>query len=143
MILMKALINLGVNGYVEIPNNYNLDDYPNGIICEGTLPEKDKVLSEITNIKIQELKEEINKRATSFVKRQLDELDYDSEGEVALYASNPNSQWHDEAVALQKWIEDVYSKMYELIDSINETNYQSIDLDKIEAEYPKFTPPAS
>jgi len=83
-------------------------------------------------------KKQIEQRATNFVKKQLKELDYDNEGEVALYASNPESEWHDEAVALQKWVEDVYKKMYELIDSVTVDNYKDIDLDKIEAEYPAF-----
>ena len=88
--------------------------------------------------KVPGLKKQIEKRATDFVKNQLDELDYDNEGEVALYASNADSEWHDEAVALQKWIETVYKKMYKLEDSVTVDNYKDIDLDKIEAEYPKF-----
>ena len=88
--------------------------------------------------KAEEVKKLIEKRADEFIKNQLKELDYNDMGEVALYASNPNSEWHDEAVALQKWVEDVYQKMYELIDSVTVDNYKDIDLDKIEAEYPAF-----
>jgi len=88
--------------------------------------------------KAEEVKKLIEKRADEFIKNQLKELDYNDMGEVALYASNPNSEWHDEAVALQKWVEEVYQKMYELIDSVTIDNYKDIDLDKIEAEYPAF-----
>ena len=98
----------------------------------------DKIEAKIKELEAEEVKKSIEQRATNFVKKQLKELDYDNEGEVALYASNPNSEWHDEAVALQKWVEDVYKKMYELIDSVTVDNYKDIDLDKIEAEYPAF-----
>ena len=83
-------------------------------------------------------KQQIEQKATDFVKGQLSKLDYDNEGEVALYATNENSSWHDEAVALQKWIEEVYVKMYELEESVTIDNYSEIDLNKIEAEYPVF-----
>jgi len=88
---------------------------------------------------IEALKAQIELRATNFVKAQIAELDYDSEGEVALYAGNPKSQWHDEAVALQNWIENVYSKMYDLEDSLTVDNYKDVNLDEMEAEYPKFS----
>ena len=87
---------------------------------------------------IEELKKEIEKRADEFIQKQLKALDYNDMGEVALYAGNENSEWHDEAVALQKWVEDVYKKMYELQDSITTDNYKDIDLDEIEANYPPF-----
>lgn len=98
---------------------------------------------EIINTKIPEFeakdkKQQIEQSATAYIKKQLKALDYDNEGEVALYASNPNSEWHDEAVALQKWVEDVYKKMYELQNNVTVDNYKDIDLDKIEAEYPAF-----
>ena len=87
---------------------------------------------------IKNLKKEIEKRATNFVKNQLTELDYDNEGEVALYATNENSKWYDEAVALRQWIEDIYKKMYELQNNITVDNYKDIDLDEIETEFLKI-----
>ena len=101
-------------------------------------PTKEQILAKIKELEAEEVKKTIKKRATNFVKKQLKELDYDSEGEVALYAANQNSEWHDEAVALQKWIEDVYKKMYELQEGVTVDNYKDIDLDKIEAEYSAF-----
>jgi len=81
-------------------------------------------------------KQEIEQKATDFVKRQLSKLDYDNEGEVALYAANENSQWHDEAVKLQSWIEEVYKKMYELQDSVTVDNYKDFNINSI--KFPKF-----
>jgi len=101
-------------------------------------PTKEQILAKIKELEAEEVKKTIKKRATNFVKKQLKELDYDSEGEVALYAANQNSEWHNEAVALQKWIEDVYKKMYELQEGVTVDNYKDIDLDKIEAEYSAF-----
>ena len=83
-------------------------------------------------------KQEIEQRATDLVKTTLQKLDYDNEGEVALYAANPKSVWHDEAVKLQTWIEAVYQKMYELQESVTVNNYKEIDLDKIKVKYPVF-----
>ena len=130
-------------------NFYKIDDNGKAIIGKGnSIPdgfieytkgeEPQELLKVLVNESILKVKKQIEQRATSFVKKQLKELDYDNEGEVALYASNPNSEWHDEAVALQKWVEEVYQKMYELIDSVTVDNYTDIDLDKIEAEYPAF-----
>ena len=130
-------------------NFYKIDDNGKAIIGKGSkIPdgfieyikrkEPQELLEALANESILKVKREIEIRATNFVKKQLKELDYDNEGEVALYASNPNSEWHDEAVALQKWVEEVYQKMYELIDSVTVDNYKDIDLDKIEAEYPAF-----
>jgi len=92
----------------------------------------------ITEYFMDKVKNQIEKRATEYVKKQLDELDYDNEGEVALYASNTDSEWHDEAKALQVWVEEVYKKMYELQDSVSVDNYKEINLNEIEANYPKF-----
>jgi len=129
LLLIRAYKKLGysvriVNGKVQgisanIPDDLNVE----GIVKE---------------LEAEEVKKQIEKRATEFVRKQLDTLDYDNEGEVALYAANPDSAWHDEAVALQKWIEEVYVKMYELEESVTIDNYKDIDLDKIEAEYPAF-----
>jgi hypothetical protein len=96
-------------------------------------------VNEISKEQYVELyKQQIEEQATTLVKTTLRKLDYDSEGEVALYAANPDSEWHDEAVKLQAWIEGVYKKMYELQDSVTTQNYKEIDLDKLEAEYPAF-----
>ena len=130
-------------------NFYKIDDNGKAIIGKGnSIPdgfieytkgeEPQELLKVLVNESILKVKKQIEQRATSFVKKQLKELDYDNEGEVALYASNPNSEWHDEAVALQKWVEEVYKKMYELIESVTADNYKEFDLDKIEAEYPAF-----
>ena len=100
--------------------------------------EPDELLNYLNEENLIKIKKQIELRATNFVKKQLSELDYDNEGEVALYATNSDSSWHDEAVALQKWIEEVYVKMYELEESVTIDNYKDIDLDKIEAEYPAF-----
>ena len=101
-------------------------------------PSDEEIQAKIKELEAEEVKKSIETRADEFIKKQLKELDYDNEGEVALYASNPNSEWHDEAVALQKWVEDVYKKMYELQNNVTVDNYKDIDLDKIEAEYPAF-----
>ena len=104
----------------------------------GEVPDNLEIQAKIKELEAEEVKKQIEKRATEFVKKQLDALDYDNEGEVALYAANENSEWHDEAVKLQGWVEEVYKKMYELQDSVTVDNYKEIDLDKIEAEYPAF-----
>jgi len=121
----KAILGIGE----KIPDGFT--EYE-----KGGEPDELKNILETDNI--QKLKKNIEKKADDFVQKQLKELDYNDMGEVALYASNPNSEWHDEAVALQKWVEEVYQKMYELIDSVTVDNYTDIDLDKIEAEYPAF-----
>lgn len=105
---------------------------------QAMLNAPEEIKQQIIMKKIEELKQQIEERATKLVNKQLKKLDYDSEGEVALYASNEKSIWHDEAVALQKWVEDVYKKMYELQDSITADNYKNIDLDEIEKNYPTF-----
>ena len=105
---------------------------------ERPQPTQEQIEAKVKELELEDVKKQIEARATKYVKNQLDELDYDNEGEVALYASNPNSKWHDEAVALQKWIEGVYEKMYELQDTVTIDNYKEIDLDKVEAEYPVF-----
>jgi len=92
----------------------------------------------ITEYFMDKVKNQIEKRATEYVKKQLDELDYDNEGEVALYAANPESEWNAESKALQAWIEAVYKKMYELQNSVSVDNYKEINLNEIEANYPKF-----
>ena len=101
-------------------------------------PTKKEIQVKIKELEAEEVKKSIEKRADEFIKKQLKELDYNDMGEVALYAANSESEWHDEAVALQKWVEEVYQKMYELIDGVTVDNYKDIDLDKIEAEYPAF-----
>jgi len=105
---------------------------------EREKPSDEEIKAKIKELEAEEVKKQIEKRATEFVKKQLDALDYDNEGEVALYAANENSEWHDEAVKLQGWIEEVYKKMYELQDSVTVDNYKEINLDEIEAEYPAF-----
>jgi hypothetical protein len=40
---------------------------------------------------------------------KLKELWYTGKGEVALYSSTPQSQWHEEAKVLGQWISDCYS----------------------------------
>jgi len=104
----------------------------------GEVPDNLEIQAKIKELEAEEVKKQIEKRATEFVKKQLDALDYDNEGEVALYAANENSEWHDEAVKLQGWVEEVYKKMYELQDSVTVDNYKEINLDEIEAEYPAF-----
>ena len=105
---------------------------------EKECPTEEQIQVKIKELEAKEVKKEIEKRADEFIKKQLKKLDYNDMGEVALYAANSESEWHDEAVALQKWVEEVYQKMYELIDSVTVDNYADIDLDKIEAEYPAF-----
>ena len=87
---------------------------------------------------IEMLKKSIEKRADDLVKNQLKELDYNDMGEVALYTTNENSKWHGEAVALRQWIEDIYKKMYELIDTVTVDNYKDINLDEIKTEFLKI-----
>ncbi len=131
-----------MNTFELLRKNYGPLRYTNGkwILDNG----KELKISndEIENLKkkyeADETKKAIEKRADDFVQKQLKELDYNDMGEVALYAANSESEWHDEAVALQKWVEEVYQKMYELIDRVTVDNYKDIDLDKIEAEYPAF-----
>ena len=101
-------------------------------------PTKEEIDAKIKELEVEEIKKAIEKRADEFVQKQLKELDYNDMGEVALYAANSESEWHDEAVALQKWVEEVYQKMYELEESVTIDNYNKIDLNKIEAEYPVF-----
>jgi len=117
----------------KVPENFKIYDFIDGKFVLN----KNKELK-FKELEAKEVKKEIEKRADEFIKKQLKELDYNDMGEVALYASNSESEWHDEAVALQKWVEEVYQKMYELIDSVTVDNYADIDLDKIEAEYPAF-----
>ena len=135
--LYKALIELGFN-----KEEFKLFDRGNGIeIIWNTDKEKptdEEIQAKIKELEAEEVKNEIEKRADEFIKKQLKELDYNDMGEVALYAGNEKSEWHDEAVALQKWVEDVYKKMYELQESITTDNYKDIDLDEIEAKYPPF-----
>ena len=105
---------------------------------ERPQPSDEEIQAKIKELEAEEVKKQIEQRATNFVKKQLKELDYDNEGEVALYAANSKSQWNKEAKALQVWIESVYQKMYELQEQVTIENYKNIDLDKIEAEYPAF-----
>jgi len=100
--------------------------------------ENDEVIQISEEQYVELYKQQIEQKATNLVKTTLQELDYDNEGEVALYANNPKSIWYEEAKTLQTWIEDVYKKMYELQDNVTIDNYKDIDLDKIEAEYPVF-----
>lgn len=131
--LAKAINNLVPNAKFIVINNEKIiwkDERPQ--------PSDEEIQAKIKELEAEEVKKSIEKRADDFVQNQLKELDYNDMGEVALYAANSESEWHDEAVALQKWVEEVYKKMYELIDSVTVDNYKDIDLDKIEAEYPAF-----
>ncbi len=131
--LAKAINNLVPNAKFIVINNEKIiwkDERPQ--------PSDEEIQAKIKEFEAEEVKKSIEKRADDFVQKQLKELDYNDMGEVALYAANSESEWHDEAVALQKWVEEVYKKMYELIDSVTVDNYKDIDLDKIEAEYPAF-----
>ena len=131
--LAKAINNLVPNAKFIVINNEKIiwkDERPQ--------PSDEEIQAKIKEFEAEEVKKSIEKRADDFVQNQLKELDYNDMGEVALYAANSESEWHDEAVALQKWVEEVYKKMYELIDSVTVDNYKDIDLDKIEAEYPAF-----
>lgn len=131
-----------MNTFELLRKNYGPLRYTNGKWILNNGKELKISNDEIENLKkkyeANETKKAIEKRADDFVQKQLKELDYNDMGEVALYAANSESEWHDEAVALQKWVEEVYKKMYELINSVTIDNYKDIDLDKIEAEYPAF-----
>ena len=131
--LAKAINNLVSDAKFIVINNEEIiwkDERPK--------PSDEEIQAKIKELEAEEVKKSIETRADEFIKKQLKELDYNDMGEVALYAANSESEWHDEAVALQKWVEEVYQKMYELIDSVTVDNYADIDLDKIEAEYPAF-----
>jgi len=132
-LLFKAIRELRPGAKFALKNreivNYVGDDEP---------PTEKEIKAKLKELEVENTKKQIELRATNFVKKQLSKLDYDNEGEVALYAANENSEWHDEAVKLQGWIEEVYKKMYELQDSVTVDNYKEINLDEIEAEYPAF-----
>ena len=114
----------------------------NGIISkwldDRPQPTKAQIQAKITELEAKDVKNQIEQKATNIVRKQLDKLDYDNEGEVALYANNANSIWHDEAVKLQVWIEEVYKKMYELQGNVNVDNYKEIDTNELIKEFPKF-----
>ena len=99
-------------------------------------PSFDEIKAKIKEIEIEELKKLIEKIATNIVKQKLNEYEYDNEGEVALYATNNESIWHDEAKAFQRWIENVYKKMYDYQNLINENNYKNIDIKTF--KFPEF-----
>jgi len=92
---------------------YKLDENNNIVIDE------EKTRKE--NIPV--LKREIRDEFESKIKKILEDKDYDDKGEVALYASNPNSKWNKEAKEIQTEIENIYDKMYELLDKITDENY--------------------
>jgi len=100
--------------------------------------ENDEVVQISEEQYVELYKQQIEQKATNLVKTTLQKLDYDNEGEVALYAANPESEWNAESKALQAWIEAVYKKMYELQNSVSVDNYKEINLNEIEANYPKF-----
>ena len=100
--------------------------------------ENDEVIQISEEQYVELYKQQIEQKATNLVKTTLQRLDYDNEGEVALYVNNSKSVWYEEAKTLQTWIEDVYKKMYELQNSVNVDNYKEINLNEIEANYPKF-----
>lgn len=79
-------------------------------------------------VNIEALLFTIEDAMTLLVKNKLSELDYDNEGEVALYAQNPDSVWNEEAKAMQTWIEQVYTKMYSLQEYVKNNNLQELDI---------------
>jgi len=76
----------------------------------------------------EEIKTRISQIAVDIVQKRLKEYDYENEGEVALYAFNLKSKWNKEAKELQKWIEAVYQKMYDLQDKVDggEVSFEDI-----------------
>jgi len=124
--IYKALLSIDNTFKFEVKSDGTLiwqDDRPQ--------PTKDQIEAKIIELEAQEVKNQINKIATKIVQDKLKELDYDNEGEVALYANNTNSIWHDEAKKLQEWIEEIYKKMYELQKKVTIKNYKKIDLNNL------------
>jgi len=132
--LRADLVGVNASEYIEVADDVDINKIKR---IDG-----DKVVffteAEILQMKIDEeikdIKKQIENVATMLIRERLNELDYDNEGEVALYASNTKSTWYKEASELRRWIEDVYQKMYELQDSINVDNYKNFDLSKVEEE---------
>ncbi|GAB6045075.1 hypothetical protein JCM11957_06730 [Caminibacter profundus] len=141
---MISIKNAQRNTFFKAINELKVDylikdmDKENGIMYVSSLSEEE-IEEKIKELELEEVKKQIANIATNKVKEILKEYDYDSEGEVALYAANENSEWYEEAKAIQTWIEEVYKKMYELQDTVTIDNYETIDLEAIETELPEFT----
>ena len=144
--LIIGILSYKTDNSIEVPDDADLDDvFINGklIKSEGIIFD-DEELKDLSENAILELlkkkkfinfKNNISTQTDSIIKNKLKELDYTNEGEVSLYATNPNSKWNAEAVKVQNWIEEVYTKMYDILDKLDEKNYSDIDLNKT---YPKL-----
>ena len=67
------------------------------------------------------------------VEKILDEYDYDSIGDVKVYADDENSPFYEEAKKILNWYKQVWDWFYEFIDNKEEINY-----DEFLKKYPKF-----
>ena len=134
--LIVHLMNYKTDNSIEVPENADLDDIfingklikTNGIIFDFNELENlsiEKILEILKNKKFEKIKENLKIKVDEIIKNKMNELDYSNEGEISLYANNPKSVWHNEAVKLQEWIEKVYLKMYEILKSMDEKNYNS------------------
>ena len=98
--------------------------------------EVDGAIVSIDDLDVIKKQKRISEIATDIVKTTLNKFDYENEGEVALYAANSASKWHNEALSLQHWIEEVYQKMYFLQDAVADKN---VNLEDIVEQFPKFS----
>jgi len=70
----------------------------------------------------KDLKQRIDNKIQSKIREILDEYDYTSLDELSIYAANEDSIWHNEAIAIIKWVEENYKNMYSFIDAIVDEN---------------------
>ena len=138
--VVTGLINYETDNSIPVDNSVDIGDvYLDGKFIKVGINfdpiifkdlSKEEILKKIEELKQENNKNKIKQYADSLIKKELEKLDYSNLGEVALYAGNPNSKWYYESRQLQKWIEEIYHKMYELI----EKNYNG----ELKDVFPKF-----
>jgi len=68
------------------------------------------------------LKQKIDNKIQNKIRDILNEYDYTSLDELSIYAANKDSIWHNEAIAIIKWVEENYKNMYSFIGAIVDEN---------------------
>jgi hypothetical protein len=115
-----------INGSPEfIPNNI-FGQHFNGqtFIFFETEQEKNDFYDSLNTFSLDVHKQEIEKAVDELIDNTYTALWYSSKGDISIVALDIDSRWHQEAVQLTKWINNIYAILEDYKDSVTEENYQ-------------------
>lgn len=119
------------SGFVEFTDLVQAQNYHSqfGI---GDIEEIDLV----SQFNIYEHKELIELSVDNLIEQTLQEYWYNSKGDVAINALDDESTWQNEAIQLSKWINSTYIILRSYLDTVNESNFQTVE--NFISSLPKF-----